>query len=274
MTIGNEITVSNNNNNNQSVIINENEISDDSKVWGDITISDIKESSIGNSNREVLLAKFSQKQIKDIDAKYSNTRALSQLTLATDRLNNTQESAKAALEVTGGTDPEQEAAGARLKALGQESEVLKKVTDLLKLSDKDLLAVNRSSTKDNDTILTQALTKLAPLIQGLFGKLGSQAKLGEERRDIPFKQALGEVSEASKPALAALKVEREGLALQVQELANTQSVTGAYNSILEKRKNVLDIAEVDNKFSELTIGITENITKSALVSLKAKAEGK
>ena len=213
-------------------------------------------------------------QIKDIDAKYSNTRALSQLTLATDRLNNTQESAKAALEVTGGTDPEQEAAGARLKALGQESEVLKKVTDLLKLSDKDLLAVNRSSTKDNDTILTQALTKLAPLIQGLFGKLGSQAKLGEERRDIPFKQALGEVSEASKPALAALKVEREGLALQVQELANTQSLTGAYNSILEKRKNVLDIAEADNKFSEQTIGITENITKSALVLLKAKAEGK
>jgi hypothetical protein len=82
MTTGNEITVSNNNNNNQSVIINENEISDDSKVWGDITISDIKESNIGNSNREVLLAKYSQKQIKDIDANISGNKLKECINLA------------------------------------------------------------------------------------------------------------------------------------------------------------------------------------------------
>ena len=75
----NEITVSNNN---QSVIINENEISDDLKVWGDITISDIKESNIGNSNREVLLAKFSQKQIKDIDANISGNKLKELINLA------------------------------------------------------------------------------------------------------------------------------------------------------------------------------------------------
>jgi hypothetical protein len=80
MTTGNEITVSNNNN--QSVIINENEISDDSKVWGDITISDIKESNIGNSNREVLLAKYSQKQIKDIDANISGNKLKECINLA------------------------------------------------------------------------------------------------------------------------------------------------------------------------------------------------
>lgn len=75
----NEITVSNNN---QSVIISENEISDDLKVWGDITISDIKESNIGNSNREVLLAKFSQKQIKDIDANISGNKLKELINLA------------------------------------------------------------------------------------------------------------------------------------------------------------------------------------------------
>jgi hypothetical protein len=80
MTTGNEITVSNNNN--QSVIITENEISDDSKVWGDITISDIKESNIGNANREVLLAKFSEKQIKDIDANISGNKLKECINLA------------------------------------------------------------------------------------------------------------------------------------------------------------------------------------------------
>lgn len=59
------ITVSNPENNNSLII---NEINDNSKVWGEITIADIKESNIGIANREILLARFSENAIKDIDA--------------------------------------------------------------------------------------------------------------------------------------------------------------------------------------------------------------
>jgi hypothetical protein len=58
---------------NKALVINE-EITDSSKVWGEITISDIKESSIGASNREILLARFSEKPIKDLDANISGNK--------------------------------------------------------------------------------------------------------------------------------------------------------------------------------------------------------
>jgi hypothetical protein len=62
-------------NTNQSIqVLNENEINDNFKVWGEITISDIKDSNISISNREVLLARFSEKPIKDIDANLSGKK--------------------------------------------------------------------------------------------------------------------------------------------------------------------------------------------------------
>ena len=51
-----------------------NDINENSKVWGDITISDIKESKIGNAHREVLLARYAESSIKDLDANLSGKR--------------------------------------------------------------------------------------------------------------------------------------------------------------------------------------------------------
>lgn len=58
--------------NNQLVVSNE--ITDNSKVWGEITIADIKESNIGIANREILLARFNEKPIKDLDANLAGNK--------------------------------------------------------------------------------------------------------------------------------------------------------------------------------------------------------
>lgn len=70
-------------NNNNELAHTNIQIPEDAKVFGEITIADIKESSIGIVNREILLARFSQKPIRDLDANFSgeNIKSVINLTI-------------------------------------------------------------------------------------------------------------------------------------------------------------------------------------------------
>ena len=76
----NNLTVQNQDNNNSLIV---NGINDNSKVWGEITIADIKESNIGIENREILLARFNEQAIKDLDANMAGNRLKEIINLTT-----------------------------------------------------------------------------------------------------------------------------------------------------------------------------------------------
>jgi hypothetical protein len=44
------------------------------KVYGDLTVSDIKSAKINENHKDILIAKYSEKQIKNIDANYAGER--------------------------------------------------------------------------------------------------------------------------------------------------------------------------------------------------------
>lgn len=57
-------------------------ISEEQKVYGEITIADIKQSKIGTQNRDVLLAKFSENKIMDLDANIAGEKLRELINLA------------------------------------------------------------------------------------------------------------------------------------------------------------------------------------------------
>lgn len=56
-------------------------ITDDTLVYNKITVSDIKNSSIGSYNKEILLAHFTQKPIKELDANYAGEQLRTSINL-------------------------------------------------------------------------------------------------------------------------------------------------------------------------------------------------
>lgn len=57
-------------------------VSDNEKVYGEITLGKIKEHELSPLNKEILLARFSEKQIKDLDANYVGERVKRAINLA------------------------------------------------------------------------------------------------------------------------------------------------------------------------------------------------
>ena len=49
-------------------------VNDSEKVYGEITLGKLKQQELSPLNKEILLARFSEKQIKDLDANYVGER--------------------------------------------------------------------------------------------------------------------------------------------------------------------------------------------------------
>jgi hypothetical protein len=251
--------------------------------------------SIGGNTAEadaVLANKAIDLQIQDIKAKYSNTQALTGLSLKVEADILSRE--KIALEAKRADIPrfdklsesEQAAIIDKLATLSISIKANAEASLTLAKGPGAVLAQQRGfattynnkigprtqAQENSNAIQGGAALILRGAAEDARGMEGGLAAAAAQKLNVLLKLQADKIREATKESSEKLELDNRSIKVQQNELSNLQSIVGTYDSTLERSKELLDTQLLNNEYAKKSAALEQDklIAQGALDTLNKK----